>query len=105
MTQMNPESWCDEASHVVKDLVDSAHASLQKYHDAMKESYDRSRRPTSVNLINGGDYVYVRNDAESDCLDSRYNGSFIVLNAKTTKRHDRHGRWKDSKRRSESLQN
>ena len=33
-------------------------------------------------LINGGDYVYVRNDAKSDCLDSMYNGPFIVLNAK-----------------------
>ena len=58
-----------------------------------------------VLLINGGDYVYVRNDAKSDCLDSRYNGPFIVLEAKTSKRHDQHGRWKDANRTSESLQN
>ena len=56
-------------------------------------------------LINGGDYVYVWNDAKSDCLDSRYNGPFIVLDAKTSKRHDRHGRWKDTNCTSESLQN
>ena len=47
-TQTTPENWRDEASHVFEDLVYSAHARLQKYHDAMKESYDRSRRPTSV---------------------------------------------------------
>ena len=48
-TKMTPESWYDEASHVVEDLIYSAHASLRKYHDAMKESYDRCRRPTSDN--------------------------------------------------------
>ena len=48
--------------------------------------------------------MYVRNDAKSDSLDSRYNGHFIVLDAKTSKRHDLHGRWKDTKRTSESLQ-
>ena len=49
-TQTTPESRYDEASHVLEDLVDSAHASLPKYHDAMKESYYRSRRPTSVKV-------------------------------------------------------
>ena len=46
-TQMTPEKLV-QRSHVVEDLVESAHASLRKYHDAMKESYYRSRRPTSV---------------------------------------------------------
>ena len=48
--------------------------------------------------------MYVQNDAKSDCLDSRYNRYLIVLDAKTFKRHARHGRWKDTKRTSESLE-
>ena len=76
--RMTPDSWYEEASHGVERSVVSARTSLQNYQDAMKRTFDKGRKETTVAK---GDYVYLRNDAKSDSLDSRYNGPFLVVNA------------------------
>ena len=76
--RMIPDSWYEEVSHGVERSVESARTSLQNYQDAMKRTFDKGRKETTVAK---GDYVYLRNDAKSDSLDSRFNGPFLVVKA------------------------
>ena len=76
--RITSDSWYEEALHEVERSVESARTSLQSYQDTMKRTFDKDRKETTVT---NGDYVYLRNDAKSDSLDSRYNGPFLVVNA------------------------